>query len=249
MTDYHRHRVTGKIDQSAEKIVNYEDIVLADSPVAFWPMQEASGDLVDVVAARNAVLTGTSTVTYSQSGPGGMSSVEFPGTGGTHFSVNDNDVWSPDSLSAEAWLYLSGDWGAGQRFWGSKHAGSGAYSEWLGLIYNPPSFKSYNQITTTSATSWRLVNASVSITQETWHYMVFTYDNSTTTLTTYLDGNFVASDNTGSGTRRGNSSGQLNIGYLQGTGGTEAWKGRISHFAFYDYVLTSTQISNHYSAM
>lgn len=249
MTIYRRDRNTGKIDQSAESVATYESAVLVDSPVAFWPMQEASGDLVDIVASRDAILTGTGSVTYSQSGPGGLSSIEFPGTGGTHFAAADNDVWSPTSLTVEVWLYLSGDWGAGQRFWGSKHAGSGAYSEWLAIIYGSPSFQSYNQITTTSATDYRLVDAPVSLTQESWHHMALVYEDPSTTLSTYLDGSFVASDNVGSGTRRGNSSGSFCIGYLPGAPTTESWKGRMSHFAFYSYALTPTQISNHYSAI
>ncbi|MCA9343299.1 hypothetical protein KC950_04815, partial [Candidatus Saccharibacteria bacterium] len=68
------------------------------------------------------------------------------------------------------------------------------------------------------------------------------------TVNLCVDGVSVGSAGSSSGTRASNSSGLLSIGHGPAVAG-RSWNGRMAMVAFYNYVLTPTQISNHYSAM
>lgn len=229
--------------------LTYQDVVLADSPAAFWSCQDASGGLVDSVAGRNASEYGTGTVTYQAAGPGGLYAVELPGTGGKSFSVPDNDLWSSSSFTVEALVYLDASFGTGQRFWIAKHEGTSNYHEWVGIIYSG-TYKLYNQITASPTTAQHLLNdADSGMVTGAWYHLAFTYDSATTTLTSYVDGVQKATDSTTNGTRQANGSGNLYIGYLAATPTGESWKGRLSCVAFYDRALSGPEVLSHAEAV
>lgn len=235
-------------DWLALGVTGYVGAVLADSPAAFWGCQDASGGLVDTVAGRNASEYGTGTVVYQADGPGDLYAVELPGTGNKAFSIPDNDLWSSASFTAEALVWLDPSFGTGQRFLMTKHAGSGSLHE-LALIVYSGTYKVYNMVTNTGNTGFRLNDAASGLTAGAWHHMAITYDNATTTLTTYVDGIQKASTSSGSGTRRANSGGDLYIGTLPASTATEAWKGRLSCVAFYDRALSGAEVLAHAEAV
>ena len=229
--------------------VNYIDTVLADTPAAFWECQDASGGLVDQIGGKNASEYGTGAITYQTAGLGGLYAVEMPGTGNKAFAVPDNDLWSSTSFTAEALVYLDPSFGTGQRFWISKHQGTSNYHEWFGILYSG-TYKVYNQVTRSPSTADYLLNDAASgLTTGAWHHLAITYDDATTTLTSYVNGVVKATDSTPTGTRQANSSGALYIGSLPGTPADEAWKGRLSCVAFYDRALSGAEVLAHYGAM
>lgn len=75
-------------------------------------------------------------------------------------------------------------------------------------------------------------------TASTWHNIIVTYDSSAQTITAYLDGTQFATDTQASTTA---VEGLVIGGHRSGTG--RNFDGQIDDVAFFDHVLTSTQIS------
>ncbi len=139
--------------------------------------------------------------------------------------------------------------GTGQRFWAVKgNTSPNSYSEWAGPMYGNPS-KVYNQISNSVLMAWKVNNYTPASILGGWHHVVFTHSTADNYMRTYFDGTLVQSYGpSGSGSRMGNLSGPLYLGYwLYDT--AECWKGSLSYMAFYNYALTAPKVLSHYEAM
>lgn len=228
---------------------SYASVVLTDSPVAFWPMQEASGDLADTVGGRTATKAGSGGVTYAVDGPAaGVKAVEFDGSSGVGFSAADDDLWSAMNFTVEAWAYLGSSFFSGQyaRYLTGKHAGSGN-SEFFVQVEDTAGGRLTAQVSNTVETNWaNKLLGSWGPPTESWHHIVMVLSGSTVTL--YVDGVSVGSSGSTSGSRRGNSAGVFGIGHNPAVA-SRSWKGRICMAAFYSTALSSGQVTAHYGAM
>lgn len=229
---------------------SYSTVVLGDSPSAFWPMQEASGDLADItVGARTATKAGSGGVTYAVGGPApGVKAVEFAGSSGVGFSAADDALWSTTNFTVEAWAYLGASFFSGQyaRYVFGKHAG-GVTSEFFVQVEDTAGGRLTAQVPNSGETNWaNKLLGSWGPPTGSWHHIVMVLSGSTVTL--YLDGASVGSSGSSSGSRRGNSAGVFGIGHNPAVA-SRAWKGRITMAAFYNYALTSGQVTKHYGAM
>jgi hypothetical protein len=96
------------------------------SPAAFWPMQETSGNLIDVTGGNRNLSVGGGTPDYYQSGIGNFKSINFDGSTEWLYA-NDSDIFSSPSFSLEANL----DSLSANAFLFEKRGGSGTDTlEW-----------------------------------------------------------------------------------------------------------------------
>jgi hypothetical protein len=228
---------------------DYEQIVLADSPVAFWPMQEASGSIIDSLASRSGASVG-SAKTYQQSGPvTGVNSISFDGSSSSGFSVADDNLWSSTSFSVEGWVYMSSAFLSGQslRYWFAKEYSG--YNEWQMMVsdYGGGAIRHAGAVKNTIDTAFAQTDDPTNRTEQTWYHVVCTFNGSSTGVILYINGSQVDAS-AGSGSRRPNGSGVLTIGWSPDVA-ARSWKGRLSMIAFYSSVLTPGQVLAHYQAM
>lgn len=249
MTKYKRTRRTGLIDPlSLHSVYNgYDSLILSDSPVGFWPMQEAGGNVIDISGNNHTgTKVGAGNINYQASGPAGdINSIEFPGITATGFSVANNVAWSSGSFTIEGWVYL--DSLAVYPFWLAKQRTS-SFHEHSAAIHYTSGYQAV--VTQSSDVAWMSALSSSTPLFETWLHQVVVMDATIPSLTVYVNGVVVAQDTTTSGSRSSAGTGVLGLGYRPGLNGDNyAMKGRLTMLAFYDYTLTPTQIANHHSAM
>ena len=220
---------------------DYQSIVLADSPVAFWPMQDTSGDLVDIAGTFDASPAGTGNVPlYEQRGPCPSAKSVLLDLG-EYFSVADDDVFSPDSFTLETWVYLLSGNDVAHVFSKQPDSVSGNFE--YHIVYVGSADIWALEMGTGSA-SFLEVIASDANTYNRWRHVVGTYDDATGTGNLYIDGVLGGTD-TSSGSRVGNTAATLQIGAQLST----SFTGSMSMTAFYDYALTGAQVATHHAAM
>ena len=219
----------------------YESAVLADSPEGFWTLQSDATDSSG--HGRDGTVSGT--LTTASSGPGvDVDALQF---GAGWIVVPDNNVWSSTHFTVEAWVRgrESGDVNTFIR----KSTGSAADGEWLLSDGNTTTLRF--RISNTSRTTWR-GTFDGPIDDDPcpllgWHHVAASFDGSA--CRAYVDGALVATPGTGpSGTRAGNTTGNLVIGAAHDTG-TEAMGGAMAMVAYYSSALSDARIAAHYAAM
>ncbi|MGC9237954.1 MAG: LamG-like jellyroll fold domain-containing protein, partial [Thiomonas sp.] len=99
-------------------VATYADIVLSDSPVAYWPLNETSGTVAHDLSGNslNGTIESGVTIDQSQGIPGAPGSFFFNGSSG-YIDVPASSLLCPlNQGSVEAWVYsqtsssISGDW-------------------------------------------------------------------------------------------------------------------------------------------
>lgn len=229
---------------------DYEQAVLTDAPSAFWPMQETSGDIVDTTGnGFIGTKVGSGGVTYGVGGPiAGVGAIEFADSSGVGYSVADNNLWSSTNFTVEGWIYLAtGFFGAQPaRYFLTKHS-SGVTNEWFTAIENVSGRRLIAQVCNFSDTNWANKTEGPNWGAEnTWYHVAWKLSGSTVTL--YVNGVAVGSAASAYGTRAGNASGVLSIGYGLAVA-DRSWNGRMAMVAFYPQALSDSQILAYYQAM
>jgi len=217
---------------------DYRGLVLADGPVGYWRLGEASG----TTAADE---TGTNSGTYVNGPTLGVAGA-LKGTSSTAASFNGTtqyvDVPSSASLNAssgvsvEAWVKPTAMPGAGNSGTIAMKASDPPYAYWL-------------QVTDTDRAKFGVgvggVNHPLSaggvVAPGSWYHLVGTYDGSVQRL--YVNGSLVASQ-----AQSGNVdsvAGDFRIGT---TRVTEFFNGSIDDVAVYNKALTPAQVQAHYEA-
>jgi hypothetical protein len=222
-----------------QRCTPYRDVVLADSPAAYWRLGEAqaSSSAADEAASPDAG-TYANAPTLGQWGPlSGDSSraVRFDGAG-AFVDVPDAAKLKPGSASSlEAWVKTSAANGvivdkplvAGSTVSYSLSVASGKAKVAVNL-----SGGAYS------------VTSTASVNDGNWHHLVGTFTGSTLAL--YVDGASAASSVSTSGSLQYSTS-KLQIGRFDATAGTYL-AGVVDEVALYPAALTATQIGAHYAA-
>jgi glucose/arabinose dehydrogenase/PKD repeat protein len=219
----------------------YRDTVLADGPVGYWRLGEATGAFVDSIAARNGTASGT--ITRDVVGP-----LATGDDGGIKFGASA-DVAIPHAsafaiattghLSIEGWVRDGGQAGEvisksqGTSFeWSVRQSGDG-----LALsIWNGAGADCLNEFVGGGDIGGG------------WHHFVYTIDQPTHTTTFYLDGQQV-DQGTAAWLRAPNavaSSAQVHLGRRGDN--VNLWPGSLDEVAIYSKVLTPAQVAAHYTA-
>lgn len=217
----------------------YRAAVMADGPRAYFPMDETSGSVFDIVAGVEARLlgnSGTREVPYPDD-----TAREFTG-GGAYYIVDPEDAtgfaWKTGNYSAE-WWSLSDSHG-NQGFWSQRI--SSATTQGISVFTGT---SGAGLIVSDVGPGKRSTFSDYTIPIGEWVHYVFTYDHSTGARRLYANGEPV-----GYNTNQGidlTLDPPLIIGIL---GGNQSYSmdGAMAHLSFFDKVLTPEQVRTHFLA-
>jgi hypothetical protein len=218
----------------------YETEILADSPSFLFPMDESSGNIIDIIGSKVGSVSGSPT--YGVTGPiAGLTAIDFSATT-QYFTVTDHDDLDIDlsvhGYTLEVWHARDTD-SAGWEVFGWK--GTNGWE--FGIDTNDHFFTGQGNV-------GMVANASSSVTPAdgSWHYYVASIKQNAGTLTAtdvdlYIDGQLVSKTFYTSYKPVPTASDAV-IG-AETTGGT---KGKLAYVALYKTVLSSTRIAAHFNA-
>ncbi|HSY16929.1 MAG TPA: LamG-like jellyroll fold domain-containing protein, partial [Candidatus Acidoferrales bacterium] len=248
----------------ADPTAPYPAQVLADSPVAYFRLDEASGtNAYDYAGGNNAIymnvqlgIAGYNSLAPVQSDPSetaaGFGFInppnDFAGNGPTYLNFGTPNG-SNAEFSVEAWvteyLYQTsgncivalGYGNGGEQF--DLDTGNGASGMVRFLVRNAAG-------TAFHANGTNLINN-----DGLWHHLVGVCDEAGGTLNLYLDGNLVGTGTIPAGSGLFASTTPLSIGARQSgnNGGTNydaQLYGSVDDVAIYNHVLSATQVKTHY---
>jgi Concanavalin A-like lectin/glucanases superfamily len=212
----------------------YEQAVLADHPVSYWPLTDPAGSssVQDLTGLTPGVAEGGATA-GSVPGPiAGTTAFSFDGQScsGVNLDSGASSLAQPN-MSVEAWVQTtSGSNGIVFRW---RSHGYGLY---------PTDFSLYP--------GGNGAGASISTTPAgdgAWHYIVGTYDGSN--IDFYVDG-VLAASTPATGTPQYDPPGYVAIGRDANAcdGVVPSFQGNIAQVATYSYALTAAQVAAHYAA-
>lgn len=237
--------------------------ILADSPMAFYDLQDASGNPVDSSGNGYDVTTTQGSPAYLEtSAPmSGAVSIRLPA--GSSF---DRATYSTavDNMSVELWVQPIAIVGSVRDLFNNtafRDSPPGALNGWGALVTSDPYMSSIRQgiaLNTAGTTLLSPIAQSSlsllpmlgvgggSLTTGGWHQIIVTRDAGTWKY--YLDG-AVESTNAGTGAPAAPvDSGSYIARQRIGGGPTNTWDSRMAFVSYWEVALTATQASDHYDA-
>jgi hypothetical protein len=215
---------------------SYADVVLADSPVAYYRMGEASGAVIDTMSGTSGTVSGTVTrdVTGALVVPWDDGAITFNGTTGYVSVADQAQLDLGDTWTIECWFKRATADVTGERCLVSK--GQDAYT----LTFNALGTERLE----IAAGNVAVITSETGTTNDAlWHHVVATKSGATVKL--YKDGADVTgavSDNTTT-----NNTSALNIGRDPAAAGG-FWDGSIDEVALYATALSAARVLAHYNA-
>lgn len=208
-------------DLSFSVYISYQSTVLGDSPIAYWTFDNTLNSLVGTFPW--AYQSGT-VLTYVAPLITTGNAANF--TGSAYYDIAYDAAFGTNTFSIELWIQFTST----SNFVIFEINGNSGFS--VQINANTVRLNAGN------ATS-NFINTTV-INDGLTHHVVFTATPSL--LQVYVDGAFQTSSATGA---VGTYSQPL---YLGSRAGSYGFIGTIDELAYYNYVLTATQVSNHYAA-
>jgi hypothetical protein len=219
----------------AEASSEYATGILADSPIAYWRLDEPSGSFVDEVSGLLGSAVGT--LTRAVTGPfTGSEAVRFGGTSSDGIDVSDDDALDLGAfpLSIEFWARRIEDVSEEQTL---LRKGTGGY----GVIF----MAATNDIALNVPGTGPEARRGAETTDTDWHHFVLTRAGNgfgVDDILIYRDASESHVDLANNGFA--DNTGTLEIGRESGWAG---FNGEIAELALYDYVLTPTQVADHFA--
>lgn len=220
----------------------YDTVILADTPVGYWPLNDPGGTTSGVDASGNG-----HPMANHGSPPYGATAI-VPAVAGTSANLGSGQLiatgYSPNlntALSAECWLNNNSTPGGDPRLISTGHADSdGAGFELVWRVSGDSSRINLSLGNGAGSNTW--LSGSV-LTTATLYHIVSTWDG--TTMKMYVNNVMVASG-ASSGTPSAPTS-AVALGYnnVYNGDGIDALMEKV---ALYNYALTSTQVTAHYNA-
>ena len=222
----------------------YRAVVLADSPLAYFRLGEASGTtMADETGNHDGSYVGTPTLGAAGATTDNDTAMTLDGSGSGYGEVSAWTTMPAVPVTIEAWVRHNGDFGITST--GVTIAGWSNVSESAALMAFPSDADTleiglYTDIGNTHYL-WTPGDTN-------WHHLVamIKADNS---LWLYLDGADVGTS--GTTTYDGGAGAEpfrIGSGDDDGTAGAESWPGDIDEVAVYGTELSATQIAAHYAA-
>ena len=227
MVAYGRSRNPGVMDQLV-KSASYRNLILADSPVAVWPLAGGSG--AELIAARDFTLTGSPS---AQTGGPDNTSTGFDGSTQYGQTASASQLAPSGDITYEVWAYPNA--GTDVSVVGAVGA-SGESFAWLFDIVGGKWRAAIGQ----SNGSPHLDASSPSSVLQRWYYLAATLSG--TTLTLYVNGSVVASDSSTTGSRYTGSI-PVHVGRYNSTWPTPKFNGRLAYAALYGSALSAGRIA------
>jgi hypothetical protein len=220
----------------------FSSLILSDSPVAYWKLDEASGAMMldSTANAHNGTYTGVG-ITYQAVGailPNPDFAALFNGSSGAS-TVPNNAALNPPAVSAEAWFYPTSYGTTYARILdkGGDCDGGGYDLEFNAVGLNGVRWVIWDVSTPTNLDS----DAVVPLNQ--WTHVVGTFDG--TNMKMYVNGVLQSAHPTATMSVNGQA---LTIAVENGTCTENYFPGRLDELAIYDHVLTAVQVGRHYNA-
>jgi alpha-L-fucosidase len=228
----------------------YTNLIVADGPVSFWPLNETSGTVIhDVVGPNNGTCInpgglglGGPGILYGQ-GVTTDTAIYFTNTAGGYITIPYSSALNTPRFTLEAWLNLPVFPVDGAVADMNPLAFDEAYPPkgWAFEIPYPNGNNPSMYGWLSSGSIWTRNNSGTCI-QGTWSYYVLSYDG--TTFKSYTNGVIAASNN--SGYSQVDSSTPLYLGAYNNSGPARFYSGGLANVAVYNYALTPSQISAHF---
>ncbi len=237
-------RFIRKLSPWSQSETSYMDVVLADKPLAYWPLNERPN------AWEFADRTGhgfhghaSEKITAGKQGPFGIRSyaVELNGHGGIDVYLGperEKTIAELKALTVESWIWIGKGDGIGHIL-SADGQWNGIRSGW-GLGY--ASYASQLLLTKYSVENCFLSNVKA-LPKQQWLHVVMTQGDSNA-VRFYINGQLRQSLSKTKPCITG--SVQLAIGRI--AAGGQSWQGRLSHIAVYDRALTDQEIHSHFQA-
>lgn len=223
--------------------MSYDSVVLGDTPVSYWELNESSGTTATDSADSNPG-TYSGGFTLGQPGIGdGETAVALANASSGVVTVPAASNLQPTNVSAEVWVNATSTT-SNVGFVGPKWPGSGGIGYCLGLSIDTGSgtammFGGY------SGSAWTVARDSISFPTGAWTHCVGTYDG--TNLRLYRNGVLVAGPTALASLTY--QSQNLLIGQSPTAANMSDFvNGSMAKAAVYNYGLSATQVSNHYAA-
>ena len=229
--------------------LDYDGYLGRFGPVAWWKMQEASGNIADS-GSNGDPGSPNGTPDYQQTGPSSAIpyAINFNGTD-EWFSIADSpDFENTDAFTFLAWIKPSA---TGRAIWGKLEAPSGYRGIEL-LVHSGTNTFALQIISVNSSGNAIYVRGSTAIAVDgsTWYFVAATYDGSASAagVSLYVNG----SAETTTAITDGLTTTILNnvtaeIGRSGSASGVAHWSGLLAQQAIFDKMLTAAQISEFYT--
>jgi len=232
---------------AATSFYPYRDAVLADTPVLYWRLGEASG-----TAAANTATTGPAGTYYSSPTLGQSSaltsevvnkSISTTASGAVTASTA---VIPSTQFTIEAWVKTTS--AAGGRVFGFGSGSTTTTSTTVDRqLYLSPTGKAVAGLRNVTLVK-TVATSPLSYNDGHWHYLATTYDG--TTLRLYVDGTQVATTTTTAATPFSGywRAGLENLSSWPTPPSGTTYAGGLDELAVYATALTATRIAAHYTA-
>jgi autotransporter-associated beta strand protein len=225
---------------------SYDGLVMASGPVAFWPLNEASGPTAfDYSAAFNGAYS-SGGVTYNVTGPVGDKVVTMDGTNGT-VTIPYAAALNPSSFSVELWVKptVVPYYTSNVAYLASSAVIASPRSGWYlaqddangSTFLSGSSFivRLFNQNGTTPS-----ITLAAPVTNSAWNHLVLTYDGTSTEASLYQNGVLASNGLAGF---VANVSAPFTVGVRSDN--SLKWPGSVGGVALYDRVLSTNEIALH----
>lgn len=225
----------------------YASTVLADSPIHYWRFSETTGTSVDDIGSTPQ--DGTVSGEFSRGAislvPSSTDAAIDLVAGGVSVGTAAR-VSAQQTFSFECWFRVDSVAGNSANpvlFFSGRYNNSGWYCQVVNTVQSRP----YIQFTTSHPTSIFTTSAIGSVNVGTVYHLVCTRNGATVKI--YLNGVEVSYQAQGShGSNITATTDPSYIGAYWNSGPlVNSLNGAIDDVAFYDYVLTPTQVANHYA--
>ncbi|WP_418909099.1 PKD domain-containing protein [Glutamicibacter endophyticus] len=227
---------------SDQPVGNYEAVIKADQPTAYWPVRATDGNtVVDASNAEDLSLTGAASRVNGATIPGGSGSAITLGSG---TAGNDVRAVRTNRFSTELW-FRAGVTQTG-RLIGFADAVTGTSRNYDRVTY----LNSFGRLSfgVTERGTRRTITSSASYTDNKWHHVVATLGSDGMRL--YVDGAQVASRASTTTALEMEGYWRLGVDRLSGwpSAPTSGFAGQVDEIAVYPRALSAARIADHYAA-
>jgi hypothetical protein len=223
----------------------YMSAVLADSPYAYWPMNEASGtSLANLGSGGDLTAQSAVTVGSRTEMPMGSPSPDFPGGTNGYANSASHTWWSAASaISMECWFYADA-FVSGMAGNINSVVGDLASTTNGALIRAEGATSSLFPLRLHVATSGGLVSSTAvyNLSYGTLYHIVYTVEASGN-IVLYVNGSSVQTSSVGAISMTFNTATRV-----ASSEGGRWMDGTVGHFALYRSVLSASRVAAHYAA-
>ena len=227
----------------------YFETVMADNPVGYYRLGEASGTVAldSSTTGSNGTYNNFASTAFAQTGipgAGGNTAVRFDGVNDWINTMNTSIGGSDQTYTLEVWVNL-GTGMLSSTGYAVSHLRDNQNNRYHALGVNAAGNAVFDQnqngAVNTSA------SPALTLNDGNWHHLVgvFGSGDAANEDKFYVDGNLVASSN---GPTEDGATDRVYIGLLNNrSGGTGFFNGLIDEVAFYDGALSEARITEHYN--